>query len=503
MISKAVIGPIAKRKVIAGGTTTIVTFTAISAGAADFTYTPGRAAEQWHAGNDVNVPVEGTNTQRTDYYRRWTWSAFETTVQGVYDWTEFDSAIADAVSKNQRFSFGIMTVCDGCSIDTVSGAQIAYPRYLHTLMQAEGNPDWRSDGNGPSPTGGLWVPNWNSNNYLTRFEALLNAIANRIATQSVSGVPYSKVIQYIDIRGYGQYGEWHQCSIVSDSSQYPAGTRITVANQKRIMDAHKTAFPNYPLVCMIAVYEGQATGIGCLDNLPDIGEYALTQTNTWGKYGWRKDSYGDTSAYLSTLLENNPGNQNGVDFNTEIMNRYQFAPIVGEPVGGGTDYSTMTANVNLYRANSFGNANYNVTLTTALKNTVRAASKACGYRIVLNSGTVPLSIPQGAAFFITLNWQNIGLAPCYENWTVKFELRTGATVVWTGNSSKQLKLFLPAGSGTLTTDNFTLTGVSAGTYSLYIKIVDTAGYRTQPFPLAITGRNADGSYTLAATVTVT
>ena len=38
---------------------------------------PGRGVEQWHDRNDVNVPVEGTNTQRLDVYYRFVWTKIE------------------------------------------------------------------------------------------------------------------------------------------------------------------------------------------------------------------------------------------------------------------------------------------------------------------------------------------------------------------------------------------------------------------------------------------
>lgn len=513
MIGKALIGSIATRRSTGGGggTTTPLSFTIIPSTGADFTYTPGRAAEQWHGGNEVNIPVEGTNTPRTDYYRRWQWILFEDVTQGVYDWTEFDDAVHEAITANQKFSFGISTLCEGCDDRIlVNGAFLSYPRYLHTLMQGETTKDWKSNGTGPNASGDLWVPNWNSEFYLSRYEALMNAIANRIATQSFTppggvSTPFSKVIQYIDIRGYGQYGEWHHVNIVSNTSAYPAGTQATATTLLRIVDAHKTAFPNFPLVTMIAAFDGgTASGLNILYNPPEVGAYTLSTTNSWGKFGWRKDSYGDTASYLPQLLENNNVLFGGVDFDVEIMNRYKFSPVVGEPVFGGNYSTQLPADVNKYHSHSFGNGNYGVTLTTAVKNGARAASKACGYRMVLTGGTGPLSIPQSTNFGITLNWQNVGLSPTYEDWNVQFELRNGSTVVWSGTSTKTLRGFLATGSATPNVDTFNFgTSVAPGTYNLYLIIRESAGYRLQAFPLAINGRNADGSYTLVTGVTVT
>jgi hypothetical protein len=40
---------------------------------------PGRGAEQWHNANEVNIPVEGTNTPRLDVYFRFQWQELEST----------------------------------------------------------------------------------------------------------------------------------------------------------------------------------------------------------------------------------------------------------------------------------------------------------------------------------------------------------------------------------------------------------------------------------------
>src|SRR5690606_4377751 len=69
---------------------------------------PGRGVEQWHDQNHVNVPVEGNNTQRIDKYYRFIWSELEVGNR-QYDWRYFDSEIRNAISKGQKFSFGIMS----------------------------------------------------------------------------------------------------------------------------------------------------------------------------------------------------------------------------------------------------------------------------------------------------------------------------------------------------------------------------------------------------------
>jgi hypothetical protein len=473
------------------------TFTEIPYGSADLV-NPGRGAEQWHDRTDVNVPAEGTNTSPFDVYYRFVWTRLEGATQGSYNWSYFDGLINDAIRKKQKFSFGIMTVYpEGTpneGLQAYDGGTGAYPEYLHNLMQSEPVKDWRS--------GSTWVPNYNSNNYLNRLLALNQAVYNHIQAASFNGIKYKDVVQFIDIRGYGSWGEWHSAGLVDNTNQYPAGTFPSVASFKRIVDAHTKGFPTIPLVAMIAGFD--AGWLGNTNNPPEIAHYILTQKNTWGPIGWRRDQWGATDDYLKEYLENNNRSFGGVTFKNLIMERWKTAPVTGEPPAWNPgDYFDLERQVRLYHATSFGNGNYGVTPNGTIKDRVRAASKATGYRLKILSGEAPQAIPKNGTFSIKTIWQNAGIAPTYENWNVIFELQNaGNAVVWSGTSTKILKLFLPAAAGAVTTDKFTLPAtVPAGTYKLVVRVKDPAKYRPD-IRLAVNGRNADGSYTIFTSVVV-
>ncbi|MGZ8540095.1 MAG: DUF4832 domain-containing protein [Chitinophagaceae bacterium] len=472
------------------------TFTEIPYSSADLV-NPGRGAEQWHGGNEVNLPSAATSTQRLDVYYRFVWTRLEGASQGSYNWSYFDGLVNNAIQKRQKLSFGIMTSYpEGTTnegLQTYDGGYAAYPQYLHDQMQSESIKDWR--------TGSTWTPNYNSPSYLNRLLALHQALNSHIETASYNGVKYKDVIQFIDIRGYGSWGEWNSSNLVSHTNEYPAGTFPTIASFKKIVDAHTKGFPNFPLVAMIAAFD--ANWLGIVNNPPEIAHYILTTRNNWGPIGWRRDQWGATDQYLKDYLENNNRSFNGVVLKNLIMERWKTSPITGEPAPFGGDMSDLERQIRLYHATSFGNGNYGNVSINAIGDQVRAASKASGYRLKILSGEAPQAIAKNAAFNIKTVWQNVGLAPTYENWNVVFELQNaGNTAVWSGISSKKLKLFLPATSGTPTTDNFTLPAtVPAGTYKLVVRIKDPSGYR-QNISLAVNGRNADGSYTIFSNVTV-
>jgi hypothetical protein len=106
----------------------------------------------------------------------------------------------------------------------------------------------------------------------------------------------------------------------------------------------------------------------------------------------------------------------------------------------------------------------------------------------------------GSPFSITTRWLNSGLAPVYERWNIQYILQEASTgtVRWSGPSSFGFRFFQPSASATAHTDAFTLPGgLPAGSYRLLVRITDPSNFR-EPFFLANTGRNADGSYVLAS-----
>ena len=458
---------------------------------------PGRGAEQWDNGNDkINNPVADTNHRSLDVYYRFPWTRLEGDSLGSYDWTHFDNIIKDAIDHGQKLSFGIMPVHDGLGSVTYDGAKSAYPVYLHKLMQGAvaTSRDWISNG--------VWIPNWNSPHYLGRLKALHIALNAHILSTSYKGVTFKNAIYCIDIRGYGNYGEWHNAGIVNHISEYPLGRRATVITLKTIISAHTTVFKLWPLTIMIAAFDGEQ--YDAIMNPAEVGYFALTTNNTWGPIGWRRDQWGANDSYLDNILKNNEKTfGTSPPFKQLITSRYLTAPVTGEPAGGYTttagycEYWNLESQLREYGATSMGNGNWGIKMSDCGKSYARAAFKRTGYRLVLVDGNITTPIYAGKPFIVSLNWKNLGIAPTYENWNVIFEMKNSSNVtVWSGTSRFKPKLFAPSDTGTTVIDSFILsTTIPIGNYKLNLVIKDPNGYRA-PLPLAITGRNTDGSYTL-------
>jgi hypothetical protein len=476
--------------------TTPLTFNQIPYDAPDI-IAPGRGAEQWDFGSEkINNPTADTNIRPLDVYYRFAWTVLEGDSINSYDWTFFDDVMRQTIDNRQKLSFGIMPVYDGKGTVVYDGAKSAYPLYLHKLMQTGtwNTKDWISHG--------VWIPNWNSTHYLTRLRALHQALYNHIMSTSYKGVAFKDAIYCIDIRGYGNYGEWHNSGIVSSMSEYPIGRRAGVATLRTIIAHHTQVFHHWPLVLMIAAFD--ADQYESIMNPAELTYYALTTKNAWGPLGWRRDQWGATDAYLDNILKNNTKTYaDSPPFKDWITTRYQTSPITGEPPnyvspGGPCQYWDLERQLMDYGATSLGNGNFGVKqLSECGANNVRAAFKRAGYRIILEGGSITSNLVAGKQFSVNLKWKNIGIAPTYENWNIVFELKNENNVtVWTGMSKFKLKRFLPSGEVTSIDDTFLLpANIVVGRYKLNMTIKDPSGYRA-PLPLAITGRNADGSYTI-------
>jgi hypothetical protein len=456
---------------------------------------PGRGAEQWNGQNTVNIPTDGKNTKRLDAYWRFRFTDFcpYNNSENTYDFSAFDTQINSAIDNKQKFSFGIMNQCGGCgSIATINGAGIDYPLYLHNKMQSESPKDWISNN--------TWIPNLNSQSWINAWTNMNKAINDHINSGSYTGIKYKDIINYIDVRGVGDYGEW--TNRVFDG---PSGTTATASSLKSIIDATVQSFPNFQCVGMIAMFDNMSL----LNTLmpTEVGYYALTTKNNAGLLGWRRDSWGWTDSYLSMWTDKNTGSYNGLKFSTEIMNRYKSAPVVGEPADlgnakyNGVNFGDLVRQIQFYNVNSFGNGNLDVSANDSIaKNNYRAASKLAGYRNVALNGSITDLLFSNSPFNISMTWQNNGVAPSYDKWNIVYELRSGTNVLWSGISKFNLRLFSP-GTSTSFNDNFVLGIIPSGAYDLYLIVKDPSGY-VDPMSLGIPNRNSDGSYLVKSGIVV-
>ncbi|MGE3284561.1 MAG: DUF4832 domain-containing protein [Pseudonocardia sp.] len=370
------------------------------------------------------------------YYRdQIEWAGDLERVRGRYDLAEIESGLAAAAEGKGLFSFRVMAYCPGC------GGNLA-PAYVP--RQPDGQPDW------------------NSEEFLSGYAALMKAIGERYDADPRLG--------YVDVGGYGSFGEYH---LYGDDSG-PVGTPITPENSRRLVQSVLDAFPSKFVLMMT----------------PDAGflQDALALSP---RVGIRVDCVGNEGLKGSRI-----------DEVPEALQRWRTAPWVGEWCGD-TDvddqFQLGLEQVRDYHIAALSSANFPgdyEDLPAGQQQTFQLANKTTGYRFVLDALTVPQALEPGSSMTVTADWSNVGVTPAYLPWDVMIELRDAAgRTAWSGRSSVDLATMLPTAAPASVTDTFELPDLAPGPYSVAVRVVSPGGYLA-PLQLAVAGRAADGSYPL-------
>jgi uncharacterized membrane protein len=119
-----------------------------------------------------------------------------------------------------------------------------------------------------------------------------------------------------------------------------------------------------------------------------------------------------------------------------------------------------------------------------------------GYRFVLNNLSYPATATAGQQMTLTMAWRNVGVAPTYRNDVLAVQIRNSSgTPVLTSNTGIAVKNWLPGTTYTVTPTVTLPAGLTPGTYTVALGIVDPTTMKPV-VQLAIQGRDANGWYPL-------
>lgn len=375
------------------------------------------------------------------YYRdEIRWGGKVEAARGVYDFAGFDKGLAEAERGKGLFSFRVMAFCPGC------GENLA-PSYV--ARQPDGQPDW------------------NSETFLSGYADLMKALGARYDSDPRLG--------FVDVGGYGSYGEYH----LSSDGRGPVGVPITPENSKRLVKSVLDAFPSKFVMMMT----------------PDAG-YLRDALALSDRVGIRVDCVGNVG-FKGSRIDQVP----------EALERWKTAPWIGEWCGDSDvadEFALGLEQVRQYHISALSSANFPgsyAKLPGPQQANFRLANKSAGYRFVLNTLTVPRTVPPGSTMAVSASWSNIGVGPAYLPWDTMIELRDprSGAVAFAGKSAVDLRTFLPTGDRPVTVDDrFTVPDtLPVGTYDVYVHVVSPGGY-LPPLGLAVAGRTADGAYKLGS-----
>jgi hypothetical protein len=182
--------------------------------------------------------------------------------------------------------------------------------------------------------------------------------------------------------------------------------------------------------------------------------------------------------------------------------RWRTAPVISEWWNlPDASVAVARASTEEWHVSALGSGNVQSSVRIGHEAAYQEVLKRAGFRDQIDKVEVsPLKHGQASSFSST--WENVNVAPTYDAWQVKYELRKGKGIAWSGNSSFDLRSLLPTvGNPVKASDAFTLPATLApGSYTLAVHVVDPTG-TVAPMRLADEGRTPDGAYTVG-TVTV-
>lgn len=302
------------------------------------------------------------------------------------------------------------------------------------------------------------IPDWNSTAYLNGYVGLMQAIAAQFDNDPR--------LWFVDSGGYGSRGEWTTENI---------GTAITQANGEALIRDTIAPFTHtWVMQTWMDPWVDYA-----VQQSPRVG----IRFDAVGKHLWTLD--GHSAAFA---------------------NRWKTAPTVGEHYPTAPDWTAakMLHNVRNLHFASLSSGNYPTPyaqLTAADQGVFREAQRRLGYRYGLTDLTLPTSAAAGSTVQVATRWSNDGSAPTHDVWQPRLTLTPPSGNTVTYPLGADLRNAVGPDNPVTDTSTVTLTGVTPGTWTVGVTVVDPAGYLA-PMRLANESGSTAGVYPVGS-ITIT
>lgn len=410
-------------------------------------YNPGKGIT---TANSFDGDVEGYPKSTIAYWRFY-WSEIEPE-NGNYTWDKIDKVIETAKSRGQRVALGIMP------------ANGSAPQWYRDLG-ANGFEYTPERGGGKS-----WMPDHNDPLYLEYMGQLVKNLGKRY-----DGNPD---IDHIDMRSLGHWGEWHFSFIEP---------RPVVKSEIRqaLVDIYLDNFEKTPLIMLIG------------------GEKELAYAIENGT-GWRADCLGDLGYWGTDWNHMRDSYQQALD-QADANDAWKHAPVCFESCGvmqrwadKGYDIEFIVNEALRWHISVFNNKSSPI--PPRWWGELEEFIKKMGYRIVINYITLPSNVNSGGNLHIESEWENLGVAPPYRNYLIRFKLlpkdrRSQSISIQDPSYDIDLRDWLP-GIHTLNLDLEIPPDIKPGRYNLALALIDPFS-KEIAVKLAIEGRDSQGWYNLS------
>ena len=302
-------------------------------------------------------------------------------------------------------------------------------------------------------------------------------------------------IARVEVGSIGWWGEWHL-------SRCKAAKMPSLANCHKVIDAYRAAFTKTPLL------------------MPNPANACISYATSHGA-GWRADSLGDLGSFSPKWNHMRDAYPAAIKSN-KLQDVWKAAPVsfeaprnVSEFVEKGWPVRSIFYYALALHGSSFNGKSAPLPNDGKFREELERFLRQLGYRFVLKEFTHPAEATAGQSLNLSMQWQNVGSAPCYRPYRVAYRLTgpdgTHRVVVGTATVNSWLpgstELFtaafpenvpdLPPGELHTVTDGITLPAdLLPGDSKLAIGVVEEKS-ETPVVRLAITDRDQDGWYPLS------
>lgn len=418
-------------------------------------------------------------------YYRFTWAEVQPG-RDDFSFARIDEELAAANARGETLGFRIMPA-DNCCAPMPDPLTI-----LPSWLTEQGVNQWTYRGFDSAAV----VPDWNNPGYLTAMTTLIAKLGEKY-----DGDPR---VAFVDMLGYGNFGEWHSYPMNSEYPRSPGGqTEISTSSMNTLIEANVQAFRRTRLLSFTANRGALAKAMAAR---PDIGI--------------RMDCLGDATGGSALL---------NIMAIPAASQRWTTAPVVTEWCGSnftqpneipaGPEFDALRADVgkDLYQVGLGQVRRWHISLLSsgnfpfAYNGSVMSeqqwqdfaqANTTSGYRYSVKSSGLPSQATSGGQIQVSTTWTNSGVAPTYDAWNIRLELRrkgNSAAITSTVSSLDLRTLYQEdnpgeaSGQGSRTvTDQITIpTSAAAGEYEIVIR-VQPAGdpprtYAAGGLPLSVLG----------------
>ncbi len=386
-------------------------------------------------------------------YLRIPW-AFVEPEEGQFNWALLDTPAQRWIARGKRVAFRLT-----CSENWM---KFATPEWVKQAGAKGVFYDW---GNGPTPDGHQWDPDFADPVFLAKLENFLRAVAERY-----DGRPQ---VAFFDIGSYGMWGEGH----TGGSSRIPQERADEIV--RRHLDLHRKHFRRTRLAINDDVAGPQVRGA----RQPLI-DYAL--------------AHGITLRDDSICVQPPPDSWYHADLAGHF---WPTQPVIVEHEHYGSsrqrgawgDGSLLIQAVEDYHASYLTIHWWPHEMLAETHATVDAINLRLGYRLQLREMSWPARVPIGQPFEVDSQWANAGVAPCYPGGFMTLTLKDarGGIVAALADDGFNLRDLQPGpkGQAPVASRRSRLTAgriapaTAPGTYEVFVSVGERDGTPVIALPL--------------------